>query len=439
MRRLLAGIAVVALATTLAGAVVADAGDPPVLTAPPHGSTLARMEASLTWDLPAGTTQAHLQVTPSNGDGPGVNLIMDATGAFVIPAPPAWYGLLPDMGYTWRVRASASMSAIGENDPSWGPWSEARVFRTPFASASTIMTIDPHDAGSVQGQTPVLMWTDSNPTTWYYEVQISWDGSFGPSAPLYWEIVHGNLRAPERQYAVPDQYPLDPGVTYFWRVRPRVQGDGAAVAWSSAWRFTTPGHRRVSLEENGKTVLVRVGDTVEVGLGTGYQWTVTVDDRNVLEPLSTMGPSAMPVMLRAKASGSTRLTATGNLPCHSAQPPCLAPSRLFEVRVEVTGRMVRETAPIDGAEVRRSPDGYVLDVVSGLPSGCAQFDGYTTGRETESTVRVRVYNLMPADPRTACTMIYGIVSSTIPLPGDFNAGWSYTVLVNDKTVTFTAS
>ncbi len=343
----------------------------PIPVSPASGSTLAGMEADLAWNLPmaAGATQVHLQVTPAHGDGPSVHLLLGAVESFRIPGPPAWYGLLPDMTYTWRVRTSPAPSRVDEHHLSWGPWSEPWTFRTPTATGSTISPKDPKDTGQFPG---VLGWQDSNPGVWYYEVQVSRDAGFGQSAPLYWELRHGGITSPPRSYTPPS---LEPVATYYWRVRPRVQGDGKPAPWSTASRFTTPAHRKVALADSGTTVVLRVGDTLEVDLGTDYQWTISLDDPRMLAQLPTMGLRAMPVMYRAQLIGRTTLLATGELPCHRASPPCLAPVRLFEVQVVVQARLVQTLAPIESATVRSDAQGYLLDVVQGLPE---QYDLITT-------------------------------------------------------------
>ncbi len=78
---------------------------------------------TLNWQVAADAAQFHLQVVPSSGDGPGVNVIRSGAGRFLIPAPPEWYILLPDMTYSWRVRVSAATNTIAEDDPSWSSWS----------------------------------------------------------------------------------------------------------------------------------------------------------------------------------------------------------------------------------------------------------------------------------------------------------------------------
>ena len=78
---------------------------------------------------------------------------------------------------------------------------------------------------------------------------------------------------------------------------------------------------------------------------------------------------------------------------------------------------------------------YFLSVKSGLPNGCAKFDGYTLNRD-DDTISVEVTNLMPASQDLMCTMIYGTVETNIALGIDFKPGHTYTVNVNAFTKTF---
>ncbi|MDP6403173.1 MAG: YbaY family lipoprotein [SAR202 cluster bacterium] len=95
---------------------------------------------------------------------------------------------------------------------------------------------------------------------------------------------------------------------------------------------------------------------------------------------------------------------------------------------------VEVPAPIETVEVVVSgsdPAEYSLHIVSGLPSGCAEFDGYQVSRDG-NTIEVTVTNLMPADPKTICTMIYGYHEGDVALGGDFVGGETYTVVVNGE-------
>ncbi|MCX6021719.1 MAG: hypothetical protein NTZ05_08305, partial [Chloroflexi bacterium] len=160
-------------------------------------------------------------------------------------APPAWYGFLPDQTSPWRVRVPDAKASVGTADPSWGPWSPDRRFRTPVASAATIGLAEPPGGADVNNFTPLLRWVDSNPSVWYYEIQLSQDAGFETepgkaTAAVYWELIHGGVTNPPRSYRVSSRFPLAEGMPYYWRVRPRVQGDGRPAAWSPIGRFQTP-------------------------------------------------------------------------------------------------------------------------------------------------------------------------------------------------------
>src|SRR5690606_19490892 len=102
---------------------------------------------------------------------------------------------------------------------------------------------------------------------------------------------------------------------------------------------------------------------------------------------------------------------------------------------------VEAPAPIEEAEVRfleSFPVQHRLDIVSGLPSGCAAFERIDVERDG-TTFTVSVVNTVPApDQQVACTMIYGMTENTVDLGSDLDAGTEYTVHVNDLTITFVA-
>ena len=223
---------------------VASAHFAPTLLSPAAGEVLTAFGATLTWANPDGATQVHLRVVPASDDGPGVDVHLGSPAAsFSVSPPPGWYGLLPDMTYTWRVRVSDASDFVGLDDPTWGPWAEAR-FRAPSVSSATISPVSPAQSAVVTTLNPILQWANSRSEVFYYEVQISNDvdfgaGLFGAWAPVYWELVHGGLTDPLDSYLVPEDSPLRDNMPYYWRVRPRVQGDGTPVGWSSIYRFDT--------------------------------------------------------------------------------------------------------------------------------------------------------------------------------------------------------
>ncbi|MCX6023211.1 MAG: hypothetical protein NTZ05_16095, partial [Chloroflexi bacterium] len=214
---------------------------------PPDGSHLSNIgPITLQWDAPAGTTQYQLQVIPFNGDGPGINLIRNADSQYTIPAPPTWFVILPGMTYSWQVRVTDKTSFAGEGDPSWSPWSPSWRFATPLPNSDTIRPTQPQLGTTATSQNPTLVWTDVNPAIFYYQIQLSSDPLFNTdpftaTAAVYWNLVHGGETAPQNSWAVPSSARLDTSTRYYWRVRPRVQGDGAPINWGQAFWFMTQG------------------------------------------------------------------------------------------------------------------------------------------------------------------------------------------------------
>lgn len=227
------------------GTAAAAIAQPPQLNSPADGATLSNFGPTLRWSNPSGATQYQLQVTPANNDGPGVNLIGNAVTSFDIPAPPNWYGLLPGMSYTWKVRATDATVAVGESDSGWGPWSDEWTFRTPKTTSASITLVSPVNGSQVTGPNPVLAWSNIDPSIFYYEIQASKDQTFNTdpgtaTAMVYWQLLHGGVTVPINSYTIPQEFPLEAGTTYYWRVRPRVQGDGTPLEWTAPASLKTP-------------------------------------------------------------------------------------------------------------------------------------------------------------------------------------------------------
>jgi hypothetical protein len=103
--------------------------------------------------------------------------------------------------------------------------------------------------------------------------------------------------------------------------------------------------------------------------------------------------------------------------------------------------LVSAPAPIERVEINVAesfPPQYFVDIVSGLPNGCARFDSIETNRSGD-TIRIVVLNRVPGPGSiVACTMIYGTVQHHVALSTDFEPGRTYTVVVNDVLETFQA-
>ncbi len=231
----------------LAPFVLVAITDPgPLLTQPPMGDA-SSMGPLLQWTQPPRTTWFQVQVIPFNEDGPGINLVI-GDGAQVQAAQyqvlgPNFgsadpnYVMLPDMTYLWRVRTTTVLTNPEEAD--WSAWAVSS-FKTPPASSSTITPVAPPAFAEVGTLTPTLTWANSNTAVFYYEVQVSKDYAFGPNAFLYSEYVHGGASTPSNSYVVPEAFPLEAGEIYYWRVRPRIQGDGDPLPWSTTYVFLAP-------------------------------------------------------------------------------------------------------------------------------------------------------------------------------------------------------
>ena len=213
---------------------------------PPSGVQLDGLGITLRWNVPANTTQYQIQVIPARFDGPSINLIRNVATSYEV-APPVFgagpYVVLPGITYTWRIRATSAIRSIGPGSSQWGPWSPDFTFRTRSASSATISADAPANGGVVTTRTPTLQWADTDKSVFYYEIQVSKDSDFGaqgPVAAVYWELRHGGATTPRNSYAIPRSFPLEGGVTYFWRVRPRIQGDGKPVPWSETFSFAFP-------------------------------------------------------------------------------------------------------------------------------------------------------------------------------------------------------
>jgi subtilisin family serine protease len=216
---------------------------PPLLAAPAAGGVLPGLGATLAWTNPPGATQYQIQVIPANNDGPGLNLIRNAESSFVLQPPVLGAGpyvMLPGMTYTWRVRAATATISLSETDAGWSPWSEG-VFKTPVRTSAGISAVSPLAGATITAGAQPLRWANTDADVFYYEVQVSPDATFETdpakaTASVWTNLVHAGLTTPPSVWTTPA---LQPGVIYYWRVRPRVQGDGAPVAWSQTFSFST--------------------------------------------------------------------------------------------------------------------------------------------------------------------------------------------------------
>jgi len=105
--------------------------------------------------------------------------------------------------------------------------------------------------------------------------------------------------------------------------------------------------------------------------------------------------------------------------------------------------VVDELAPIESVQIlvlESYPEQFVVQVVSGIPNGCASFSHVDVAQEG-TDIKISVYNSVPSPEASAvisCAAIYGIHDENISLGSDFDRGTTYSVYVNDHPVeTFT--
>jgi ABC-type transport system substrate-binding protein len=93
----------------------------------------------------------------------------------------------------------------------------------------------------------------------------------------------------------------------------------------------------VTLEDEGKTIMMKVGDRFLLNLGTGiYEWTLSIGNQTVLSRVkNVMTIQGSQGLFETLKAGSTLLHADGDPLCAQAKPACKMPSRLFTITVVV--------------------------------------------------------------------------------------------------------
>lgn len=89
----------------------------------------------------------------------------------------------------------------------------------------------------------------------------------------------------------------------------------------------------IMLAQKGTKLLMSVGQTTTVKLGSFYYWTVTISDTSVLAPREgvTLAEGEQGVY-EALKPGTVTLSAVGN---SCEKPPCAMPAQEFSVDIEV--------------------------------------------------------------------------------------------------------
>ena len=98
---------------------------------------------------------------------------------------------------------------------------------------------------------------------------------------------------------------------------------------------------------------------------------------------------------------------------------------------------VEVLAPIESVQImvlESFPEQYVVQVISGLPSGCAAFS-HSEVSQDGSEINIDIYNTVPSPEQSAvisCLAIYGLHDENVALGSDFDRDTQYTITVNGE-------
>jgi hypothetical protein len=92
----------------------------------------------------------------------------------------------------------------------------------------------------------------------------------------------------------------------------------------------------VTLDDQGRTITLPVGDSFLLKLGEDYNWDISISDQAVLSRV--MGIAVIrgaQGIYEAHQPGTVTLSATGDPQCRQSQPACALPSLQFSVTIMV--------------------------------------------------------------------------------------------------------
>ena len=100
--------------------------------------------------------------------------------------------------------------------------------------------------------------------------------------------------------------------------------------------FPPEGGLIIGLQDQGRTVVMYVGDRFLLQLGGVYDWTVTSSDDSVVgRVINVMVISGAQGLYEGRKVGNATLNMVGDPTCRSSQPPCLMPSISFTLLIQV--------------------------------------------------------------------------------------------------------
>lgn len=92
----------------------------------------------------------------------------------------------------------------------------------------------------------------------------------------------------------------------------------------------------ITPEDNDKLIDIKKGESFVVKLDSGYDWRISIDNQTVADSdYSDIRYSGSQGVYRAHNSGQAILTGVGDPSCLSLEPPCMSPSILFQLNINV--------------------------------------------------------------------------------------------------------
>lgn len=92
----------------------------------------------------------------------------------------------------------------------------------------------------------------------------------------------------------------------------------------------------ITPEDNDRLIDIKKGESFIVKLDSGYGWRISIDNQTVVDSdYSDIRYSGSQGVYRALNSGQAILTGVGDPLCLSLDPPCMSPSILFQLNINV--------------------------------------------------------------------------------------------------------
>lgn len=188
----------------------------PVAVAPDDGNGGVEVAPTLVWTAVQGATTYDVEVATDTGFG---DIVYSSTGQATVEATAT--GLEEGTTYYWRAR--------GVNAGGVGPWSATFSFTTQNVQVALVAPalVSPADGAQDLGDDVSLEWA-AVPGAAAYALQVATDEAFT-------SVAFGVGDLPDTSVLLTNV--LDPGTTYYWRVRgTTTETEGP---WSDAFSFTT--------------------------------------------------------------------------------------------------------------------------------------------------------------------------------------------------------